>query len=692
MTSPTPAVDLQYEGPIAVLTVDSPPVNALSALVRDGLMAGIQEALANPATRVLIVMCGCRTFIAGADITEFGKPLRGATIYSIQSAIENARIPVIAAIHGTALGAGLEIAMCCHHRVAVPSARCGLPEVNIGLLPGAGGTQRLPRLVGVERALEMITTGSHVAARECLDMGLIDEIVPEGELRSGAVSFANRVIAERRPLRRVRDSDEKVAGSRGNAALFDSFRSANARRLRGQLAPESIIRCVEAAADQPFDVGSRIEHDLFGQLLAGPQSAALRYAFFAERETWKIPSLPRDTAVMPIKRVGIIGGGTMGGGIAMNFANIGIPVTLVERDQAALDRGMAVIRKNYDNSARRGKLTAAEVTTRMSLLEGTQSLGELGDCELVIEAVFENMALKKEILVKLDAVAKPGAILATNTSALDIDEIASVTRQPESVIGLHFFSPANVMRLLEVVRGARTAPSVIATSMSIARRIGKIATLVGVGPGFVGNRMLFFRQREANNLVLEGAMPWDVDRVLYDFGFPMGPFAMNDLAGLDVGWRRETSKGETLREQLCEMGRLGQKTGGGYYDYDQERNKTPSPLTEELVRQFVIKKGFTPRVVTDEEILERCLYPMINEGARILEEGKAQRASDIDVVWLNGYGWPRHRGGPMYYGDEIGLDKVLARMQQWHSSMGDALKPSSLLERCVAQGTRLQDL
>jgi 3-hydroxyacyl-CoA dehydrogenase len=692
MTAVNAVTDLVVEGDIAVLTLNSPPVNALSAAVRDGLMAGVNQAVADPAVKAIVLICDGRTFIAGADITEFGGAQTGASLFDVQNAIENAPKPIIAAIHGTALGGGLEVALTCHYRVAVPSARCGLPEVNLGLLPGAGGTQRLPRIVGAQKALEMMCSGQHVPAKQCLEMGLVDELVEEGKLREGAIAFAKKVLAEGRPLKKVRDLNEKMEADRAHPEIFANFRKANARKFRGFLAPEYNIQCIEAAVNLPFDEGQKVERKLFVELVSGPQSAAQRYSFFAERQANKIPDVPDDTPLIPVNKVGVIGAGTMGGGIAMNFANAGIPVTIVEVKQDALDRGLAVIRKNYERTAGRGGITPAQVEERMGLITGSLSMGDFADVDLVIEAVFERMDVKKEIFEKLDAICKPGAILATNTSALNIDEIASVTKRPEAVIGLHFFSPANVMKLLEIVRADHTSKSVIATSMKLAKKIGKIAVLVGVCPGFVGNRILGQRQREAQKLMFEGAMPWDIDRVLYDFGFPMGPFAMSDLAGLDIGWVKEKSKGETIRDVLCEMDRRGQKTGAGYYDYDDARVAHPSPVTEKVIQDFVAKSGVNPRKISDEEILERCIYPMINEGAKILEEGKAIRASDIDVVWQNGYGWPVYRGGPMFYGDLIGLDKVLAKMKEFQATMGDAFKPAPLLEKLVAEGKRFADI
>jgi 3-hydroxyacyl-CoA dehydrogenase len=687
-----PVTDLTVEGEIAILTVNSPPVNALSAALREGLVAGIRQAVGDPVVNAIVLICAGRTFIAGADISEFGKPLKGPSLLEIEDAIENAPKIVVAAIHGTALGGGLETALACHYRVAVPSAKFGLPEVKLGILPGAGGTQRLPRLVGPEKALEMVTSGEPVGATTAEDLGIVDELVEEGNLREGAIAFAKGLLAEGRPLRKVRDLDDKVEAARGHPEIFEAFRKSNARKFRGFLAPEYNIRCIEAAVNLPFDEGMAFERKLFQELVSGEQSAAQRYVFFAERQVWKVPDVPENTPTRPVERVGIVGAGTMGGGIAMNFANAGLSVTIVETKAEALERGLSVIRRNYEGSAKRGRLTGQDVEERMTLLTGTLDMGALAGCDLVIEAVFEKMDVKKDVFGKLDAVAKPGAILATNTSYLDVNEIASMTKRPESVLGMHFFSPANVMRLLEVVRGERTDKRVIATAMKLARRIGKIGVLVGVCHGFVGNRMLAQRQREANRLILEGSMPWDVDRVLYDFGLPMGPFAMSDLAGLDIGWSRETSRSETVREILCEQDRRGQKTGAGFYDYDENRRARPSKLVEEIILDLSARKGIGRREVTDQEILERCIYPMINEGAKILEEGKAIRASDIDIVWINGYGWPVYRGGPMYYGEQVGLDRILARMRDFESTIGPEFKPSALLERLVAEGKGFRDL
>jgi 3-hydroxyacyl-CoA dehydrogenase len=685
-------IDLKADGNIAVISVNSPPVNALSQNVREGLQTALNKALADPAAEAIVVRCDGRTFIAGADIREMGRPRKPPGLKDFQALMDGAKKPIVAAVHGTALGGGLEFAMMCHYRVAVPSARCGLPEVNIGILPGGGGTQALPRIVGVERALEMMTTGRHVPAKEALALGIFDELAEEGKLDQTAIAFAKKLVAEKKPIKRVRDLTDKIEAARANPDLIANFKKANARRLRNMTAPQNIIKCVEAAITLPYDDGLKRETELSQELHAGPQAPAMRHSFFAEREAAKIPDVPDDTAVIPVNTVGIIGAGTMGGGIAMNFANVGIPVKIVETKQEALDRGLSVIRKNYERTAQRGGMTQDDVEKRMKLISGSLDMNALKDVDLIIEAVFERMDIKKDVFAKLDAIAKPGAILATNTSGLNIDEIASVTKRPEAVIGLHFFSPANVMKLLEVVRADHTSKEVIATSMKLAKKIGKVAALVGVCPGFVGNRILRQRQVEAQKLVLEGAMPWDVDRVLYEFGFPMGPFAMSDLAGLDIGWVKENSKGETLRDVLCEMDRRGQKTGAGYYDYDENRNPKPSPVTEQIIKDFMAKKGVNGRKISDEEILERCLFPMINEGVQILADKKAIRSSDIDVIWQYGYGFPHYRGGLMYYGDQMGPAKVLAKMKEFQATMGDQFKPSPLLEKIVADGKTFADL
>lgn len=688
MVQLTSMVDYEIEDGVAVLTLDNPPVNALSQGVRQGLKDGIAKALADDAARAVLIHCKGRTFIAGADITEFASAPVGPGFHEVLDTMDSASKPVVAAIHGTALGGGLETALCCHFRVAVASAKLGLPEVNLGLLPGAGGTQRLPRVVGVEKALQMVTSGVPVGAAEALEVGLVDRII-DGDLRTGALAFAREKADEGGELRRIRDRDDKLADARARPEIFENFRQSIARKARGFLAPEYNIRCIEAAVNQPFDEGMKTEARLFQELMTGPQSAAQQYFFFAERQAGKVPDVPKDTVEIPIERVGVIGSGTMGGGIAMNMVNVGIPVTIVEVKQEALERGLGVIRKNYENTARKGRISEADVEQRMGLITGSLDLADLADCDLVIEAVFEDMSVKKDIFARLDDIAKPGAILASNTSALDINEIAAVTRRPESVIGLHFFSPANVMRLLEVVRGNHTSKEVIKTSMSLAKRIRKVAVLVGVCHGFVGNRILFTRQYQAEQLALEGAPPHRIDKILYDFGFPMGAFQMSDLAGLDIGWSRETSKGASVKDRLCEMDRRGQKTGAGFYDYDENRNFTPAPIVQQLYAEFAAKAGITQREISDEEILERCILPMINEGAKILDEGIAIRASDIDVVYVYGYGWPVYRGGPMHYANSLGLDKVLEKLRAYQQSSGsDFWEPSQYLVDLAGRGER----
>jgi 3-hydroxyacyl-CoA dehydrogenase len=697
MTAISESVRLETDstdaGDVAVLVIDNPPVNALSWHVRQGLFDGIAKATEDGAAAIVII-CDGRTFIAGADITEFGGGgQQAAGLHEVMAAMEDAPVPVVAAIHGTALGGGLETALAAHYRVALSSAKVGLPEVNLGLLPGGGGTQRLPRLTGVPTALEMMTSGRHVAASEAAALGVVDEVV-DGDvaaLRSAAVDFAARAVADGLPLVKVRDRDDKVADARGNDQLFADFRASIARKTRGFLAPEYIVQCVEAAANLPFDEGIKVEGKLFMELVTGPQSAAQRYAFFAERAANKIPDIAKDTPVIDVQKCGVLGAGTMGGGIAMNFVNVGIPVTIVERDQAALDRGLAVVRKNYERSASRGSIPPEAVEQRMALITGSTDKADFADCDMVIEAVFEDMDLKKSIFRELDEICKPGAVLASNTSALDINEIAAATSRPESVIGMHFFSPANVMKLLENVRGDTSSDTVVATTMAIGKKIGKVPVMVGVCRGFVGNRMLFMRGAEAERMILEGATPAQVDRVLYDFGFPMGPFAMSDLAGLDIGWKEETSSSSTVREVLCENGRRGQKNGRGYYTYDPDtRAPTPDPEVEQLIKDFAIGKGIEQREVTDQEVLERLLYPMVNEGAKILDEGIAIRGSDIDVVWVNGYGWPLYRGGPMYWADQVGLAEIVDRIRHYAETLGgNHWSLSPLLERLATEGGAL---
>ena len=689
MTSINDVTTIEKDGNISIITLNSPPVNALSAPVREGLHKGITEARNDGESEAIIIICEGRTFIAGADISEFGKEPKGPSLFEVQEFIEDSNKPVIAAIHGTALGGGLEVALTCHYRIAVPSAKCGLPEVNLGLLPGAGGTQRLPRVVGVEKALQMVTSGQHVPAKQCLEMGLVDEIANEDGLREDSINFAKKIVSENRPLVKISEMNDKVEAARGNENIFTDFRASIARRARGFLAPEYNIQCIEAAVNNSFDEGIKIERKLFMELVTGTQSAAQRYAFFAQRQVAKIPDIEPDTEIKPFSSIGVIGAGTMGGGISMNFANVGIPVTIIEQSQENLDKGLGIIRKNYENTANKGRITFEDVEKRTNLIKGSTDINDLSNCDLIIEAVFENMDLKKDIFKTLDNIAKKGAILATNTSALDVNEIAAQTSRPEDVIGLHFFSPANVMRLLEIVRGEKTSKSVVATSMKMAKSIGKVAAVVGVCPGFVGNRILAQRQREANKLILEGAMPWEVDDALFDFGFPMGPFAMSDLAGLDIGWDEDLSTGDTLRDKLCEAGRLGQKTGKGFYIYDEKRNKSPDTEVEKLIIEFSEKHQIKRREISKEEILERCLYPMINEGFKILEEGMAIRASDIDIVWINGYGWPMYEGGPMFYGQLIGYDKILKWHQEMEEKFGSDFSPSPYLEKVVNEKINL---
>src|SRR5438128_7633212 len=629
MTAITQSVDLDRRGRIAILTVDNPPVNALSQHVRQGLYDGVKQATADAAVGAVVVTCAGRTFIAGADITEFGKPPKEPGLHEVLALIEQSAKPVVAAVHGTALGGGLEVALACHYRIGVKTARFGLPEVKLGLLPGAGGTQRLPRVVGVEKALQMIVSGDPIGADEALTHGLIDAIV-EGDLTAAGVAFAEKVVSERQPLKNIRDLEDRLAQARGTPELFANFRKSVARQTRGFRAPENCIRAIEAAVTLPFDAGLTRERELFLELLHSPESKAQRYFFFAEREAAKIPDVPPDTPAKEIKTAAVVGAGTMGGGIAMTFANVGIPVSVVEISREPLERGLAVVRKNYAATASKGRLTAADVDTRMGLIRGTTDFGAIADADIVVEAVFEEMAVKKDVFAKLDKICKADAVLATNTSTLDVNESAGATARPESVIGMHFFSPANVMKLLEVVRGAKTSKPVIATAMSVGRRIGKVPVLVGVCYGFVGNRMLHQRGKQAERLILEGALPQQVDKVLYDFGFPMGPFAMGDLAGLDVGWRIRKGRGERalIADRLCELGRFGQKTGAGYYRYEG-RTGSPDPEVEALITRVSQELGIARAPVSDDEIVTRVLTAMANEGLKIVGEGIALRDSDI---------------------------------------------------------------
>ena len=692
MPEPGQVVSSARQGAIAVVTIDSPPVNALSHAVRSGTKAALDAAIADGAVKGVVLICAGRTFVAGADITEFGKPMQEPGLAAVIEAIEASPKPVVAAIHGTALGGGLELALACHYRVAVPAARLGLPEVKLGILPGAGGTQRLPRLVGLALALDMITSGDPIDAGRARDAGLVDELAA-GELRAAAVAFAEKAVREQLPLRRIRDLADKLKVPEPD--FFRNYRGALAKRRRGLEAPLACVDAVEAAATLPFDQGLKRERELFVKLLGGEQSKAQRYFFFAEREAAKIPDVPSDTPVAPIRKAAVIGAGTMGGGIAMNFANVGIPVTVIEANAAALERGLGIVRKNYEISAARGGLARDDIDKRMALIKGSVAYDEIADADLVIEAVFEDMALKKEIFATLDRIAKPGAVLATNTSTLDVNAIAAATTRPESVIGLHFFSPANVMRLLEIVRGAKTAKPVIATSMALAKTIRKVPVLVGVCDGFVGNRMLAQRGREAERLLIQGALPHQVDKVLTDFGFPMGPFAMGDLAGLDVGWRVRQARGTKapIADALYEAGRLGQKTNAGYYHYEPgSRAPIPDPEVERIIVAVSTQLGVERRPIAEAEMLERLVHPMINEGAKILDEGIALRPSDIDVIWIYGYGWPIYRGGPMHYADGVGLRRIADRLTEFATRFGEAaLRPAPLLQRLAAEGRGFAD-
>jgi 3-hydroxyacyl-CoA dehydrogenase len=674
MTSP---ITTHKHGDILVVTSNNPPVNALGAAVRQGLVAAIDEAEADGSIKAMVIRCEGQTFFAGADITEFGKPPVMPWLPEVVDRIENCTKPVVAAIHGTALGGGLEVALGCHYRVAVPTAKFGVPEVKLGLLPGAGGTQRLPRVAGVPKALEMVTGGGMIGAKEAAAIGLVDRIV-EGDLQQHAVAYADEV-KDIRPLPKSSERDDKLVEARANPAMFDEFRKANARKMKGFEAPELNIQAVEAAVAKPYAEGVKDERRLFMQLMSGTQAKAQQYFFFAERKASKIDNIPEDTKPRDIRRVGVIGAGTMGGGISMNFLSAGIPVTIVEMQQEALDRGTGVMRKNYEATSAKGRITPDQVEQAMGALTPTLDFAALADCDLIIEAVFEQMEVKKDIFGRLDKIAKPGAILASNTSYLSIDEIAAATSRPQDVVGLHFFSPANVMKLLEVVRGAKTAPDVLVTAMQLAKKIKKVAVVAGVCHGFIGNRMLMPRQVEATKLLLEGATPEQIDRVHVEFGMPMGPFQMADLAGVDIGWHRDPTRIENIRDALAAEGRWGQKKNAGFYDYDDKRRPSPSARVQEIIDEFRIQEGVAKRDISDQEIVERTLYTMVNEGAKILEEGMAQRASDIDVVWIYGYGWPVYRGGPMHWADSEGLDKIVAGLRNQEARTGSDFSFSNLL-------------
>lgn len=687
-------VKVERHDAVAIVTVDSPPVNALSAAVRKGILEGVKSASADPQVQAIVIACAGRTFIAGADITEFGKPPQSPSLHEVIVLIENAPKPVIAAIHGTALGGGLELALGCHFRVATKDAKLGLPEVKLGLLPGGGGTQRLPRAVGPELAVKMIVTGEFLSAQDALKNGLIEEIV-DGAPAVGGEAFARKVLAEKRPLRKLRDDDSKLAAAKADKSIFTNAAAAANKRNRGLEAPLAAAEAVSHALDMPFDEALKTERELFLKLMNGDQSKAQRYAFFAEREAAKV-DVPEGTKPRKVEQVAIIGAGTMGGGIAMSFANAGIPVTLIETGEEQLKRGLGVMQKNYDATAARGGIPADAPAKRMGLIKGVVGLENVKDADLIIEAVFETMAIKKEVFGKLDQYAKPGAVLASNTSYLDINQIAAMTKRPQDVLGMHFFSPANVMKLCEIVRAEKTAPDALLTAVAIAKRIAKVPVVVGVCDGFVGNRMLAARGKQAEKFLFEGALPQQVDGVVTKFGIPMGPFAMGDLAGLDIGWRSRQDRGikSEIADAICEAGRFGQKTGKGYYKYEAgSRSPLPDPEIEKLIQETLAKLGLKPRQIDDQEILERMIYPMINEGARILEEKIAARPSDIDVVWLYGYGWPIYRGGPMFYADQVGLKKVAERLSFYAKQTNDpSLEPAPLLKRLADEGKTFASL
>ena len=690
----TQTVSIRVQGAVAVLTMDRPPVNSLGYDLRVGIADALDVANANPAVQAIVLTGTARAFSAGADVTEFGtaKGAKEPNLRVVIGLLENNPKPVVGAIAGQCLGGGLELAMGCHFRVAAPDAQLGLPEVKIGLLPGAGGTQRLPRLIGLEAALNMIVSGAPVAAAKFAGTPLVDKVI-DGELTAGAIAFAEEVIEKKLPARRARDL--KVKDPQAEAFLQFARNTVGAMN-KNFPAP---MKCLEAVAAsvKPFEQGVAVEREGFLSLMASPESKALRHVFMAERAASKIPDLPADTALRPIKKVGVIGAGTMGGGITMNFLNAGIPVVLLEMKQEALDKGLATIRRNYENTMKKGKLKPEQVEQRMANVTGTLTYDAFADVDLVVEAVFENMDVKKTVFETLDTVCKPGAILASNTSYLNVDTIAGFTGRPQDVVGLHFFSPANVMRLLEVVRGAKTAPDVLATSMAVAKTIKKIAVVSGVCDGFIGNRMLARYGAAAQGLLNAGALPQQIDGALQGYGMAMGPFRMGDLAGLDIGWatrkRKAAEAGVELKpsvaDKLAEAGRYGQKTGAGYYRYEAgKRDPIPDPVTEQLIADFRAANGITPRKISNDEVVERCIFALVNEGARILEEGIAARASDIDIVYLNGYGFPLHRGGPMLYADGVGLANVVRSLRSFAAEPGAEpwWQPAPLLVKLAEDG------
>ena len=687
------AADFSTRGAVAVVSFNNPPMNTLAHALRTAVLGHLQKALADPAVRAVVLIGGGRAFCAGAEIREFNSPLAvtAPNLRELIALIETSPKPVVAAIHGFAMGGGLELAMGCHYRVALPGAQLALPEVKLGILPGAGGTQRLPRALGVERALDMIVSGNAIAARDAAGTALVDRIV-EGDLLEGAVSFAETLLAEGRPLRRLRD----MAASVANEGFFAEARAKALKAHRGYPAPAKCIEAVEAAVRLPFDEGVKVERRCFDELIEGPESKALRHAFFGERTVGKVPGLPEDTPAREIASAAVVGAGTMGGGIAMVFANAGIPVKLLEMNREALDRGVAAIRKNYAGTVARGRLTQAEMDQRMTRISPTLAYEDLGGADILVEAVFEDMQVKKDVFTKLDRTAKAGAILATNTSTLDVDRIAATTSRPQAVVGTHFFSPANVMRLLEIVRGAKTSGETLATTMKLAKTLGKTGVVSGVCDGFIGNRMLERYLQQAYFLLDEGALPQAVDKALENWGMAMGPFAMSDMAGNDIGWhvrkRRYQERPEfaysKIPDRICELGRFGQKTGAGFYKYDKgSRTPIPDPEVEKLIAEYRKEAGLKSRSIDEQEIVERCILALVNEGARILEEGIALRSVDIDIVYLTGYGFPRYRGGPMFYADTVGLKKVLAAMENYRKAYhGECWGAAPLLARLAAEG------
>jgi 3-hydroxyacyl-CoA dehydrogenase len=686
------------DGDVGIITINNPPVNALSPGVPEGVLACLEAFQKDAAVRAIVLIGGGRTFIAGADIKEFGKITSGqktgvGELLKLIQALEDSPKPVIAAIHGTAFGGGLEVALGCHYRLAVPSAQVGQPEVKLGIIPGAGGTQRLPRLAGVARAAEMCATGDPIPAAEALRYGILDRVV-EGDLLQGAVAFAREVSARGGPPK-TRERTDKLGDDAANAQALAAVRTQVQKRGRGLMAPLKAIEAVEGVS-LPFAEGLKREREIFQECLFSDQSKALIHVFFGERQVAKVPGLPKDTPTLPIRRAAVVGAGTMGGGIAMTYANAGLPVLLKEVTQEALDRGLATIRKNYAATVSKGKLTQAQMDERLARIQPTLDYDRFREADIVVEAVFEGMALKKQVFAELDRVTRPDAVLASNTSTLDVDEIASATSRPQQVIGHHFFSPANVMRLLEIVRGKQSSPAVIATSMALARTLGKVGVLVGNCRGFVGNRMFHPYQREAQLLLEEGARVEEVDRALVDFGMAMGPMAVGDLAGLDVGWRIRKEyrhlepkdlRQPLVADRLCEMGRYGQKTGAGWYRYPEgSRTPVPDPEVERLIEESARQAGIARRKITPEEIVERTVYALVNEGARILGEGIALRAVDIDIIYIQGYGFPAYRGGPMWYADTVGLRKVCERMAQFEKEHGRTWAAAGLLKQLAESG------